>query len=136
MTVFTTWRARMMLASIGIGALVALSACAPTPQASSSPSPSPSPSTASPEPYAGPIVFVGDELDAFSLTPEEIVGIVPEATDVGDPSPVLEQVSDGGSLLRIRRSAMPSTPSSRSAAWGRERSNGRCRRIPPTGSAG
>ena len=56
------------------------------------------PSTASPEPYAGPIVFVGDELDAFALTPEEIVGIVPEATDVGDPSPVLEQVSDGGSL--------------------------------------
>lgn len=98
MTVFTTWRARMMLASIGIGALVALSACAPTPQASSSPSPSPSPSTASPEPYAGPIVFVGDELDAFALTPEEIMGIVPEATDVGDLSPVLEQVSDGGSL--------------------------------------
>lgn len=98
MAVFTTGRARVMLASIGIGTLVAVSACAPSPQTSSPPSPSPSQTTASPEPYAGPIVFVGDELDAFALTPEEIVGILPEATDVGEPSPVLEQVSDGGAL--------------------------------------
>lgn len=96
MPVFATGRARVMAASIGIATLVALSACAPNPQTSPSPSPAPSLTTASPEPYAGPIVFVGDELEAFALTPEEIVGIVPEATDVGGLSPVLEQVSDGG----------------------------------------
>lgn len=98
MAVFITGRARVTLALIGIGAVAAVSACAPSPQTSSPPSPSPSRTTAAPEPYAGPIVFVGDELDAFALAPEEIVGIVPDATDVGDPSPVLEQISDGGSL--------------------------------------
>lgn len=98
MHIFTTERARVMLGAIGIGALVALTACAPTPQASSSPTPSPSQTTPAPEPYAGPIVFVGDELGAFALTAEEIAGIVPEATDVGDTSSVLDQVSDGGGL--------------------------------------
>jgi hypothetical protein len=98
MHIFATNRARVMLGAIGIGALVALTACAPSPQTSSSPPPSPSQTTPAPEPYAGPIVFVGDELDAFALTAEEIAGIVPEATDVGDVSSVLEQVSDGGGL--------------------------------------
>ncbi|MFJ2543255.1 hypothetical protein [Microbacterium sp. NPDC087589] len=93
---FTTDRARVMLGAIGIGALVALAACAPTPQTSSSPTPSPSQTTPAPEPYAGPIVFVGDELAAFALTDAEIMGIVPEAAEVGDSSPVLEQISDGG----------------------------------------
>ncbi len=98
MHLVTTRSARAIVAGIGIGTVAILSACAPSPQASSSPSPSPTQTTAAPEPYAGPIVFVGDELDAFALSPEEIVGIVPEATDVGDLSPVLEQVSDGGGL--------------------------------------
>ena len=84
---FTTNRARVVLGGIGIAALVALAACAPTPE--SSPVPTPSQTTPAPEPYAGPIVFVGDELDAFALTAEEIVGIVPEATEVGDTSSVL-----------------------------------------------
>lgn len=96
MQFFTTGRARITLGVIGIGALVALSACAPSPQPASSPSPSQT--TDAPEPYAGPIVFVGDELDAFALTPDEIVGIVPEATEVGEVSSVLEQVSDGGGM--------------------------------------
>lgn len=94
MPVFTTNRARMMLGGIGTAALVALAACAPTPE--SSPVPTPSQTTSAPEPYAGPIVFVGDELDAFALTADEIVGIVPEATEVGDTSSVLGQISDGG----------------------------------------
>lgn len=96
MHLVTTRPARSMVAAIGIGTVVILSACAPSPQASSSPSPSPAQTTAAPEPYAGPVVFVGDELDAFALSPEEIVAIVPEAADVGDLSPMLEQVSDGG----------------------------------------
>lgn len=96
MHIFSTDRASVMLGAIGIGALVALTACAPTPETSSPPKPSPSQTTAAPEPYAGPIVFVGDELDAFALTAGEIVGIVPEATEVGDASSVLEQISDGG----------------------------------------
>lgn len=94
MHIFTTNRARVVLGGIGIAALVALAACAPTPE--SSPVPTPSQTTPAPEPYAGPIVFVGDELDAFALTAEEIVGIVPEATEVGDTSSVLGQISDGG----------------------------------------
>lgn len=91
---FTTNRARVVFGAIGIGALVALAACAPPPEGS--PSPTPSQTTPAPEPYAGPIVFVGDELAAFALTAEAIVGIVPEATEVGEPSPLLEQISDGG----------------------------------------
>lgn len=94
MGVLTRVRTRAGLGLVTIGALIALTACAPTPQ--SSPPPSPTPEESSAEPYAGPIVFVGDELDSFALTAEEIVGIIPEATDIGDPSSVLEQVSDGG----------------------------------------
>lgn len=79
-----------------VGSMIALSACASEPDVA--PSPSSAPETSAPEPYDGPIVFVGDELDAFALTPDEIVGILPEASDVEDPSPVLEQISDGGGL--------------------------------------
>lgn len=94
MGVLTRVRTRAGFGLVTIGALIALTACAPTPQPS--PPPSPTPEESSAEPYTGPIVFVGDELDSFALTAEEVVGIIPEATDIGDPSSVLEQVSDGG----------------------------------------
>lgn len=82
------------LGALGVVAVVVLTAC--TPAAEPSTSPSPTPEASRPEPYAGPAVFVGDELESFLLMPEEIIGLVPEATEVGDASAVLEQVSDGG----------------------------------------
>lgn len=94
-------RARGALAAIGVAAVATLAACAPGTQETASPTPSPAPATTAPVPYAGPITFVGDELDFFALTPEEISGIVPEATGIGDVSPVLEQVSDGGGAMAI-----------------------------------
>lgn len=93
-------RATGAVAIIGAAAIV-LAACAPGTQGSPSPEPSPAPATTAPEPYSGPIVFVGDELDSFALTPEEISGIVPEATGITALSPVLEQVSDGGGATAI-----------------------------------
>ena len=94
-------RARAAVAIIGFASVIALTACAPGVQESPSPEPSPPPTTAAPAPYAGPIVFVGDELAAFALTPAEISGIVSDAADISEPSPVLEQVSDGGGATAI-----------------------------------
>jgi hypothetical protein len=77
------------------GVLAVLSGCAPTPQSTPTPEPTVSESPA-PDPYAGPIAFVGDELDWFLLSAEEISGLLP---DVGDVSPAVSsliQVSDGG----------------------------------------
>lgn len=79
-----------------LGALFALSACAAPVEAAPSPSeavPSPSPS---PTPYAGPVAFVGDELELVLPTAEELTGVLAGATDVGAPSSHLEQISDGG----------------------------------------
>ncbi|WP_091231174.1 hypothetical protein [Microbacterium sp. 3J1] len=97
MRIVTTARMRVALGGVALGALVALTACVPFPEVAPSASPTLEPSS-SPEPYAGPVVFVGDELEHLLLTPDEIVGIVPEATEVGEVSPVLEQISDGGGL--------------------------------------
>src|SRR5690349_15596712 len=94
-------RARAAVAIIGFTSVIALTACAPGVQESPSPEPSPPPTTVAPAPYAGPIVFVGDELAAFALTPAEISGIVSDAADISEPSPVLEQVSDGGGATAI-----------------------------------
>ena len=101
------------LGALGVVAVVVLTACTPAAEPSTSPSPTPEAST--PEPYAGPAAFVGDELESFLLTPEEIIGLVPEATEVGDASAVLEQVSDGGGAPASPRSAKRSMRSSRSA---------------------
>lgn len=102
MNIHNSGRAWGMLGAVatGIGAMVVLAACAPTPQSAPSPSPSPSSSqtTPAPEPYGGPVVFVGEELGAFALSPGEIAELLPDATEVGDLSDVLEQVSDGGGL--------------------------------------
>lgn len=94
-------RAGTAIAVIGVAALATLVSCAPDTPESPSPTPSPAPTTTAPEPYAGPIVFVGDELEYFALTPDEISGIIPEATGITGVSPVLEQVSDGGGAMAI-----------------------------------
>lgn len=96
MTGFSMRAMRVGAGAAVAGMIIVLAACAPTPESSPPPSATPSPEATAPEPYAGPVVFVGDELEAFALSPEEITGIVPEATEVGAVSSVLAQVSDGG----------------------------------------
>ncbi len=92
-------RIGFVIGIVGIGALAALTACAPSTPTSPSPTPSMAPTTSAPTPYEGPIVFVGDELDAFAPASAEIVDSVPDATDVGALSPTLAQVSDGGGAV-------------------------------------
>ena len=81
------------LGVVAVGSLLALAACAPEPESTSTPKPTPTASA--PEPYAGPVHFVGDELDWFLLTPEEIAATIPGAGEISDPAPSLQQVSDG-----------------------------------------
>ncbi|MCZ4300268.1 hypothetical protein [Microbacterium oxydans] len=85
---------KSVIGALAVGVLVAIAGCAPTPQ--STPEPSAAPVTPTPDPYAGPIAFVGDELDWFLLSADEIAGMLP---DVGEVSPAVSsliQVSDGG----------------------------------------
>lgn len=85
---------RIQLGSIVAAAVLALTACAPG--ADPGPTPTADPETSSPAPYAGPALFIGDELDGFLFTADEIASLLPGSTDVGEPSAVLEQISDGG----------------------------------------
>ncbi len=85
---------KSVIGALAVGVLVALAGCAPTPQ--STPEPSTAPVAPTPDPYAGPIAFVGDELDWFLLSADEIAAMLP---DVGEVSPAVSsliQVSDGG----------------------------------------
>lgn len=100
MGVLKRGRGPVVLGIIGVGALFVLTACGSSVEVQ--PTASPTPGVSEPTPYAGPVVFVGDELEGFLLTPSEITGLLPEATDIGDVSSVLEQISDGG--------GMPATP--------------------------
>lgn len=79
---------------VAVGSLLALSACAPEPEPT--PTATTAPETPAPEPYAGPLNFVGDELDLLLLSPDELTGLLPGITDVGTSSSLLEQISDGG----------------------------------------
>lgn len=85
---------RAGLALVLVGALTGVSACAPTPEPASSPSAAPSTST--PEPYAGPLLFVGDELESFALTPQEVAGLFPGAPPATAITDMLVQYADGG----------------------------------------
>lgn len=83
-----------VLAAVMAGVLLAVPACASDPEAG--PSPSPSTPAETPDPYTGPLTFVGDELDAFALTPEEIATLLPGAPPAGALTDELVQYSDGG----------------------------------------
>ena len=84
MRVLNHGRARVVLGVIAVGALIALPACAPATEPSSSSSPTPEAS--SPEPYAGPVAFIGDELSWVLPATEDIVALIPSATEVSAPS--------------------------------------------------
>ncbi|WP_314096255.1 hypothetical protein [Microbacterium foliorum] len=94
MRVVNRGRVQVVLGVVGVGALLALTACAPAEE--SSPPASPTPAASSPAPYAGPVAFVGDELSWLLPAADDIVALVPSAADVSAPSDALEQVSDGG----------------------------------------
>lgn len=87
-------RVRGALGVVGVVALLALTACTPSPEPS--PSSSPTPEASSPEPYSGPVAFVGDELSWLLPSADEIIDLVPSASEVSAPSDALEQISDGG----------------------------------------
>lgn len=80
---------------VAVGSLLALSACAPEPEPTPPETSSAAPQTPAPEPYAGPLQFVGAELDWFLPTADEITATIPGVTDVGEPSASLVQISDG-----------------------------------------
>ncbi|MEV8251909.1 hypothetical protein AB0O87_13415 [Microbacterium sp. NPDC076768] len=87
---------RGLLGALTVGALAVVAGCAttPEPQATSTPSASAAPET--PEPYAGPIAFVGDELEWFLFSADEITAIFPNVGNVNAPDAAFEQISDGG----------------------------------------
>lgn len=85
---------RIQFGGIAVAAMLALTAC--TPGADPEPTPTAAPETPAPEPYAGPALFVGDELNGFLFTSDEIAAFLPGSTEIGEPSSVLEQISDGG----------------------------------------
>lgn len=84
-----------MIGVVAVGSLLALSACAPEPEPTPTETSSAAPQTPAPEPYAGPLQFVGAELDWFLPTADEITATIPGVTDVGEPSASLVQISDG-----------------------------------------
>lgn len=94
----TSARSRFVagIGAAAVSSLLALSACAPTPETQPTPTPSAVMETPAPEPYAGPALFVGDELNRFLLSSEEIVELLPDSTDIGAASSVLTMISDGG----------------------------------------
>ncbi|WP_341956816.1 hypothetical protein [Microbacterium sp. LWH13-1.2] len=95
MRVLNQGRGRVVLGVVGVGALLAgLTACAPSPEPSSSSSPAPEASA--PEPYSGPVAFVGDELSWLLPSADDITALIPSASEVSTPSDALEQTSDGG----------------------------------------
>ncbi len=87
---------RGLIGVVAFGALVALSGCVPTPQSTPTPEPTAAPESPAPDPYAGPIAFVGDELDWFLLSAEEISGLLPDVGDVSPAVPSVIQVSARG----------------------------------------
>lgn len=85
-----------LLATVMAGALALIPGCAATPEATPTATASPAPETPTPEPYAGPLTFVGDELDAFALTPAEVADLLPSAPPATAVEDTLLQYSDGG----------------------------------------
>ncbi len=73
--------------------LVGCTPSAPEPEETQTPSPSPSASAVA---YDGPAVFVGDELDAFLLSADEISGLLPDVSEVSAPVDGTEMYADGG----------------------------------------
>lgn len=89
---------RTMIGLVAVGTLLGLAACAPEPEPT--PTPTAAPETPEPAAYDGPLHFVGDELDWFVLSADEIAATIPGASDITEPTASLDQISDGhGAVL-------------------------------------
>ncbi|MFK0401817.1 hypothetical protein ACIQTT_05760 [Microbacterium sp. NPDC090225] len=86
---------------VTVGALLGLSACAPEPDPTPDPTPTAAPETPEPAAYDGPLHFVGDELDWFLPSEEEIRALLPGIAEMSEPSSALEQISDGGGPVPV-----------------------------------
>lgn len=83
------------LSAIAVGTGLVLLGCTPAPP-EPKPTGSPSPSaTAEPVAYDGPMMFVGDEIDDFLLSPEEIADLLPDVSEVTEPFDGTEMYADG-----------------------------------------
>lgn len=81
---------RMMLGVVAVSTLLTLSGCAPEARvAVPTAKPSRAAPTPTPETYAGPLNFVGDELTRFLLEPHEIHELLPDVGVVDDVSATL-----------------------------------------------
>ncbi|WP_136051987.1 sensor domain-containing protein [Microbacterium sp. K36] len=91
-------RGAALLSAVVAGVLAVLPGCAATPEATPTATASRAPETPTPtpDPYAGPLLFVGYELDAFALTPEEVAQLFPSAPPAAVVDDTLLQYSDGG----------------------------------------
>lgn len=85
-------RSAAAMLAVTVGLTATLAACAPEPVETAEPTPTPSPTV---EPYAGPVLFDGDELEWLLPTSAEIAELVSGATDFTPPSDELLQISDG-----------------------------------------
>lgn len=91
----------ILVGVIAAASILVLAACAPEPEPAATETATAAPETPAPEPYAGPLHFVGDELDWFLLTADEIAATIPGSADIAEPDAALVQVSDGfGSVLQ------------------------------------
>lgn len=86
---------------VAAGALFGLAACAPEPASTPVPPPTAAPESPEPEAYDGPLHFVGDELDWFLPSADEIRALLPGIADMSEPSSDLEQISDGGGPVPV-----------------------------------
>ena len=86
---------RLLVGMVAAGALLGLSACAPEPDPTPDPTPTAAPETPEPTAYDGPLHFVGDQLDWFLLSADEIAAVVPGAAEFSEPSASLLQAADG-----------------------------------------
>ena len=77
-----------------VAAALAVVGCTPAPEPDPTSSPAPSPSTA-PVAYSGPAMFIGDEIEAFLLTPDEITALLPDVSEVSEPIDGTEMYADG-----------------------------------------
>lgn len=89
-------RGAAFLAAATAAVLIAVPGCAATPEATPTATASPVTETPTPEPYDGPLLFVGDDLDAFALTPAEVADLLPSAPPAGEVDDTLLQYADGG----------------------------------------
>lgn len=90
---------KLVLGLVTAGALFGLSGCAPEPDSTPDPTPTAAPETPEPAAYDGPLHFVGDELDWFLPSEDEIAAVIPGSADFAEPSASLLQIGDGDGAM-------------------------------------